>query len=168
MDGTHLHLLVNHVPVLGAFGAVALLLVSFFYGGAVLERAALVLLVVVGVAAGAAKFSGEPAEDTVRGLPGVTRDAIEEHADLGDNAFIGAAVLALLSLGALIRWRQTPLPRGVTLSVLGGAVVLSGTMAYVGLLGGQIRHTEVRPGATKADAAAIEAPRTRAPAEREK
>jgi hypothetical protein len=167
MDGTHLHLLVNHLPILGAFGAVVLLLVSLGYGRAVLERTALALLVVVGIAAGAAKFSGEPAEDTVRGLPGVTRDAIEEHAELGDNAFIAAALLGVLSVAALIRWRQTPLPRAAAYGALGGALLLSGTMAYVGLLGGQIRHTEVRPGATKADALKVEAPRNNASAEKE-
>jgi hypothetical protein len=36
-------------------------------------------------------------------------------------------------------------------------------MAYTGLLGGRVRHTEVRPGATPADAAAIEPPRQRPP-----
>jgi hypothetical protein len=168
MDGTHLHLLVNHLPILGAFGATVLLLVSLVYGRAVLERTALALLVVVAIAAGAAKFSGEPAEDAVRGLPGVTHDAVEEHAELGDNAFIAAAVLGVLSLGALIRWRQTPLPRAAAYGALGGALLLSGTMAYVGLEGGRIRHTEVRPGATKADASKIEAPRSGAAEEREK
>jgi len=36
-------------------------------------------------------------------------------------------------------------------------------MLYTGLLGGQIRHTEVRPGATKADAMTIEPPPQRRP-----
>jgi hypothetical protein len=40
---------------------------------------------------------------------------------------------------------------------------LGGVMVYTGLLGGQVRHTEVRPGATAADAMKIEPPRQRRP-----
>jgi hypothetical protein len=39
-------------------------------------------------------------------------------------------------------------------------------MAYTGLLGGQIRHTEVRPGATPADATVIEPRPVRPPGAR--
>jgi hypothetical protein len=159
MTGVHLHLLVNHVPVLGALFALALLLVAQFYGRAVLERVALVALVVVALGGAAAKFSGEPAEDSVEGLPGVTRSAIHEHEELADNAFIAAAVVGVAALGALIRWRRSPLPRNASYTALAGAAAVTGLMAYTGLLGGQIRHTEVRPGATVVDAVRIEAER---------
>jgi hypothetical protein len=161
MTGTHLHLLVNHVPILGAILATLLLAVSFFYAADVMRRTALVLLLVVAGAGAAAKWSGEPAEDGVRGMPGVTRDAIHEHEELADTAFIAAGVLGLAALVVLYRARQAPVPRGAAMGVLVGAVVVSGLMAQVGLLGGQIRHTEVRPGATKEDALFVEPPRVR-------
>jgi hypothetical protein len=40
---------------------------------------------------------------------------------------------------------------------------VGGAFAYTALLGGEVRHTEVRPGATKADALAIEPQRQRPP-----
>ena len=86
MTGLHMHLLVNHAPILGAFFALALLLVSFGYGQEVLRRTALVALVVVAVAGWAAKLTGDPAEDGVRGLPGVTRAAIHAHEEMADTA----------------------------------------------------------------------------------
>lgn len=163
MTGTHLHLLVNHVPIIGALFALTLLVASMWYGRDVLQRTALVLLVVVGAAAGVSKLSGDPAEDGVRGKPGVTRASIHEHEEMADKAFLAAVALGLFSVVALIRWRNVPLPANATRTALGGAIVVSGLMAYTGLLGGQIRHTEVRPGATDADAVLIEPPRARRP-----
>ncbi len=163
MTGTHQHLLVNHVPIIGAIFALALLLTSLRYGRDVLQRTALAVLFVVGVAGAAAKFSGEPAEDGVRGMPGVTRAAIHEHEEIADNAFLAAAALGLLAGAALWRWRRAALPNSAAIGALVGTVVVTALMAYTGLLGGQIRHTEVRAGATSADAIAIEPPRVQPP-----
>lgn len=168
MTGTHLHLIINHVPILGAAFAALLLLVSLRYGAAVLQRTALALLIVVAIGGGTAKYSGEPAEDGVRGMPGVTRDSIEEHEELADKSFLTAAVLGVLALGILVRWRTTEIPRGAALTALAGSFVVAGMMGYTGLLGGQIRHTEVRTGATAADAIIIEAPRGSESDERER
>lgn len=163
MTGTHLHLLVNHLPIIGAFFALTLLAASMMYGRDVLQRTALVVLIFVGISATAAKFTGDPAEDGVRGKPGVTRAAIHEHEEMADKAFLVAAALGLFSVGALIRFRSSPLPRAAVMTALAGTAVVCGLMAYTGLLGGQIRHTEVRPGATEADAILIEPPRVRRP-----
>ncbi|MBC8089876.1 MAG: hypothetical protein H7Z40_21665, partial [Phycisphaerae bacterium] len=133
MTGTHLHLLVNHVPIIGAIFALGLLLASMRYARDVLHRTALVVLVVVGTAAGAAKLTGEPAEDGVRGMPGVTRAAIHEHEEMADKAFLAAAALGLFSLAAIVRWRSRAIPSGVTVTTLGGTLIVCGLMAFTGL-----------------------------------
>jgi hypothetical protein len=68
-----------------------------------------------------------------------------------------------LALVALFRWRRRPVPAIVTHLALLASLFVGGAFAYTALLGGQIRHTEVRPGATPADAAAIEPRPTRRP-----
>lgn len=163
LSGVHLHLLVNHAPVFGAFFALALLAASFLWAPDVLRRTALVVLVGAAIAGAVANLSGEPAEDAIRGFPGVRRDVIHEHEEFGEKSYIFGAVLGVLALGALVRWRRAPVPNGVAIGALAGAAVLSGMMAYTGLLGGQVRHTEVRPNATPADAITIEPRRARPP-----
>ena len=163
MSGVHLHLLVNHAPILGAFFALALLVASFLFAPDVLRRTALAVLVGVGLAGAMANYSGEPAEDAIRGFPGVRREVIHEHEEMGELSFYAAAAIGVLALGALIRWRRAPVPRVAALGALAGAAVVSGMMAYTGLLGGQVRHTEVRPGATPADAITVEPRRTPGP-----
>jgi hypothetical protein len=161
MSGVHLHLLVNHAPILGAFFALALLVASFIWAPDVLRRTALVVLIGTALAAAASDLTGEPAEDAIRGFPGVKRSVIHEHEELGEKAYIVAVAVGVLAIGALIWRRRAPIGAPVTFGALIGAAVVAGMMAYTGLLGGQIRHTEVRPGATPADATVIEPRPTR-------
>jgi hypothetical protein len=162
-SGAHFHLLVNHVPILGALFALALLLASYFYAGDVLRRTALVVLVVTALGAAASDLSGDPAEDAIRGFPGVHRDQIHAHEAMADKSYYASIVLALAAVGVLVRWRRTPVPASATLVMLVGTAIVSGMMAYTGLLGGQVRHSEVRPGAVAGDATVIEPPRARRP-----
>jgi hypothetical protein len=160
-SGVHLHLLVNHLPLFGALFALALLAASFLWAPDVLRRTALVVLVFTAFAGAAADLTGEPAEDAIRGFPGVKRDVIHEHEEMGEKSYIAAIVVGVLALGALVRWRRDPIPQAGALGSLVGAAVVSGMMAYTALLGGRVRHTEVRPGTTAADAATIEPRRPR-------
>ena len=158
-SGAHLHLLVNHVPIMGALFALALFTSSIWYARGTLQRTALAVLVVVAIFSGIAKLSGDPAENATRGMPGVTRAATHEHEDMADKAFLLAAALGIGAVVCLARWRTAELPSGVIVGCVAGNILVAIAMAYTGLLGGQIRHTEVRPGATAADALAVEPPR---------
>jgi len=158
-SGVHVHLLTNHVPILGALFGLALLVGSLRWAPDVLRRTAFVVLVGTGLAAAAANVTGDPAEDAIRGYPGVRRAMIHDHEEMGDASLIAAGVLGVLALGALVRWRRTPVPGRATLVAIAGAAVVSGMMVYTGLLGGRIRHSELRPGATGADAMIVEPPR---------
>ncbi|HEV7994575.1 MAG TPA: hypothetical protein VGP25_22330 [Gemmatimonadaceae bacterium] len=155
-SGAHLHLLVNHAPVLGTMFALALAVASFLYAPDVLRRTALVVLVGCAIAAAAADYSGDPAENAIRGFPGVRREVIHQHEEMADKAFILSVALGVLSLAALVRWRRVPVPKGAAAGLVLASAFVGGAMLYTSLLGGRIRHTEVRPGATEADAVTIE------------
>lgn len=162
LSGAHLHLLVNHAPVFGTLFAFALLIVSYLYAADVLRRTALVVLILSAIAGAVADLSGDAAKDAIRGFPGVKREIIRAHEAMGDKAYILGIILGVLALIVLIRWRRTPVPASVTIAAVLGTAFVSGAFIYTALLGGQIRHTEVRPGATPADATTIE-PRPSAP-----
>jgi hypothetical protein len=161
-SGAHLHLLVNHAPLFGAIFAFALLVASFIWAPDTLRRTALVALIFTALAAVVADLSGEPAEDAIRGFPGVQRAIIHEHEEFGEKSYIAAAVVGVLALIGLVRFRRAPLTRGATYKMLGSAAIVSGLIAYTALRGGRVPHTEVRPGATEADAMKIE-PRRQPP-----
>ena len=163
LSGAHLHLLVNHAPIFGVLFGLALLVASLVFAPDVLRRAAFVVLSGTAIAGAAANYSGEPAEDSIRGFPGVRRELIHEHEEMGEKSFIAAGMLGLLALGALVKWRRAPVPSSAAVASILGAAVVSGMMVYTGLLGGRVRHTEVRPGGTPADAVVVEPPRVRPP-----
>jgi uncharacterized membrane protein len=162
--GAHLHLLVNHSPIFGCLFAFALLLASYFTSADVLRRTAFVVLIGTAIAGATADLSGDAAEQAVRGLPGVRHDDIEAHSQMADKAYILGGVLGVLALAALVRWRRRPVPAGAATAMVLATAFVGGAMIYTALLGGRIRHTEVRPGATAADALTIEPPRQRRPA----
>jgi len=162
-SGVHIHLLVNHAPIFGSVFAFCLLVVSYFGAPNVFRRTAFVILIITAIAGIVADKTGEPAEDAIRGYPGVKRQIIHDHEDMAEKAWKLAAVLGVVSIGALFRWRRRPIPNGVTVAMVLGTAFVGGAMIYTGLLGGRIRHTEIRPGATDADAVVIEPRRARPP-----
>ena len=147
MNGAHLHLLVNHVPVLGTFLALALLLAALPRGSAAWARNAFRLLVALGVATLGVFLTGEPAEETVEDIAGVAESLIERHEEAALAATIALGALAAFALGALLWFRRRPLPRWVVLAATVGTLVIAGMMGWTANLGGQIRHTEIRSGA---------------------
>lgn len=158
LTGVHLHLLVNHAPIFGAIFALCLFVASYIWAPDVLRRTAFVFLIFTGLAGAASDLTGEPAVHAVRGLPGIKRDVTHAHEDMGEKSFIAAAVVGVLAIGLLFQSRNGSVSNGAAMTGLVASLIVSAMMAYTGLLGGRVRHTEVRAGATPADAAAVEAP----------
>lgn len=156
MSGAHLHLLVNHAPILGAFFALALFIASYIWAPNVLRRTAFVVLIGAAIASAVADLSGDPAEDAIRGFPGVKREVIHDHEGMAEKSFIVAGVAGVIALALLVRSRRSPVPSSAGAIGLLLSAIVAGMMGYTGLLGGRIRHTEVRPGATPQDATVIE------------
>ena len=163
ITGAHFHLLVNHAPIFGFLFATALFFFSFFTAKDTLRRTAMVVLIASAIASVLANISGEPAEHVISGFPGVQRKLIHLHEEMGDKAnYIGIA-LGVLALGALIKWRRNPVPTSIAGIMFLLCAFTSGAFVYTGLLGGRIRHTEVRPGVMKGDELKIEPRRQRPP-----
>jgi uncharacterized membrane protein len=92
-------------------------------------------------------FTGEPAEEAIENLPGFSEAITERHEEFALTATIVVASLGALALGTLALLRKKEIPRRVTLWSFILSIVASGVMGYTALLGGQIRHTEVRASA---------------------
>lgn len=162
-EGAHLHLLINHAPIFGSLFAFLLLLASFFVARNVLRLTAFAVLIATAPIAFIAQRSGEPAEDAIRGFPGVQRKVMHDHEEMGEKAYLISIAVGVLALAGAIYWRKRPVPTSAAIVMTVAAAVATGAMAYTGLLGGRVRHTEVRPGAVEADALIIEPRRQRPP-----
>jgi uncharacterized membrane protein len=144
---THLHLLLNHLPIIVTVLGLLLIAVAVWRKSDALARVALAFFVGGALSALPTYLTGESAEDTVRKLPGVTREVIEAHSDAALISAIFVGMLGVFALWALWRFRSSaPLPAWVVRVALVASIIGSGLMSWTGLLGGEVRHTEVRPG----------------------
>lgn len=149
MNPAHLHLLVNHLPIVGALLALPLLALAIWRRtdlGAL--RAAVLVLVLAAVGAGASMRTGEEAEHAVEDLPWATETLIEEHEERAELATWVTVAAALAGVGL---WAWSERKKAVPLGALLGLGLLSaasaGAMGWVGASGGVIRHEEIRDGA---------------------
>jgi hypothetical protein len=148
MNLTHLHLVLNHIPVVGSLCGLGLLAFALWRHSEDVKRAALGVLAVSALIAIPAYMTGEPAEDGVRGLPGVSKALIERHEEAAGVALGGLLALGALALVGLIWFRgKRLLPAWFGAITLAGALIVSGLMAWAASLGGEVRHTEIRSGA---------------------
>jgi uncharacterized membrane protein len=143
----HLHLLLNHFPIIVTILGLLLLAVAMWRNSDSLTRVALAFFVGGALSALPTYLTGESAEKTARHLPDVTRELIETHSDSAVISAIFVGLLGVFALWALWRFRtDVTLPRWVVRVALVASIIGSGLMSWTGLLGGQIRHTEARPG----------------------
>jgi uncharacterized membrane protein len=143
----HLHLILNHLPIIITGLALVLLSVAAWRRDDYLSRIALAFFVGGALSALPSYLTGEGAEHAVINLPDVSREMIEQHQDMALFAALFVGALGVLAAWALWRYRRPAIvPPMIVRTLLAGGIVGASLMAYTGLLGGQIRHSEVRPG----------------------
>ena len=144
MNWAHVHLAVNHVPVVLIPVAVALLAFAIVRRSAEITGVSLGLLVIAAVLAGGVYLTGEPAEEFVEHLPGITHETIEEHEEAAEIAAVVTVLAGLSALAMLVAGpggQQAPTWLLATTFVL--AFAAAGLMARAANLGGFIRHSEI-------------------------
>lgn len=143
MNAAHLHLILNHVPVVGTFMAFLVLFLGWLGKKTAVQKTALTLFVVVGLVSIPVYLSGSGAEEIVEKFPGVSEKAIEAHEDSAVATLIFIEILSLASLlGFALFGRRENLPRGFLLTVMILTIIAGILTAKTSNLGGQIRHPQ--------------------------
>ena len=155
MNFAHLHLMLNHLPVVGIPVALAFLLYGLKVKNTSLQRFSYLILIALAAVVIPVYLTGEPAEELVEHLPGVAESLIEAHEEAAEISLVLTLVLGAGALAALVFQRN---PRKG--SLLGwGVVVLAlfaiSSLLYTANLGGKIRHTELRSSAVIESASAL-------------
>ena len=155
MSLVHLHLMLNHAPIIGVVFAALLLAIAAWRRSDELIRVALGFLALLGAVTVVVFATGGAAEDAVAKLPTVSRAITERHEDAAVAATVIMTTVGALAVIALVAYRRRPIPRVVIVSAIAAVVASIGVVGYTANLGGQIRHTEIRAGASAASAAAV-------------
>ena len=144
MSLTHLHLLLNHFPVIGLFIGIALVAVALQRRSSELAKVSFGLLVALGAITLVVFFTGESAEEAVENLPGFSESITERHEEWALVSTIALSAVGALALAALAWFRRKDIPRWLTVGVFALSLGSGALMGYTAMLGGQVRHTEAR------------------------
>jgi len=152
MTLVHIHLLLNHWPIIGAFVGLGLFLVALVANSDDLKQISLAFFAFLALLAIPTYMSGNVANEVLKTNTPLPMELIDTHQ--------GAALLALISmeitgLAALIGlWQFSrmsppapgPVARWNSTAVLVLSIATVGLMTVVGNTGGAIRHPEILSG----------------------
>lgn len=144
MNGEQVHLLINHLPIVGSFLGLALaLLATARKGDAGALYAAALVLGLSAAGGGVAYLSGEAAEEAVEARPGFDHDVVEEHEDGALLALVLLAAAAAAGGGlSVLASRGRALPRMSTFAWVAITALSAAAMTRQGLSGRRIGHPE--------------------------
>lgn len=153
MNDAHLHMVVNHFPIIGTILGAGILLTGILFKNNTVKNVAYVLFVVAAVFAAVSMATGEGAEEMVEDMPTVGHDIIHEHEEIAEKLALSLYVLGVVSLFGLYanikKISQAKLAAILTLVI---SVIAIYFAQLTGTTGGEIRHTEIRENATGAEA----------------
>lgn len=147
MNYAHLHLIINHLPILGIPFATVFLAHGLWKGNSESQKFSLLMLVLISLLVLPVYFTGDPAEHQIEELPGVLESFIHMHEEAAEVSLVLtllAGASALVSLWALMKRKLWT--RKVMMATFALSVIAAGSLGYTGNLGGKVRHTEVRSG----------------------
>ncbi len=146
MNAAHLHLILNHIPVLGSLFGLILLLFGIFRRSNLLVNVALITFLISAAVTLPVDWTGEEAEEILEEM-GVDHDIIHEHEEAAELSILLMLVLGGVALTTLLfrAWRHQ-MGGWLTYLTLVLGMVVFGVMARTANTGGQIRHPEIRPG----------------------
>ena len=149
MNLAHLHLLLNHWPIIGTYVGVALILVSLFWRSNDIRQVSHALFAFLALVTIPAYLSGNAAAESTKEL-NLAMPLIEAHEGAAMMAFISLELTGLVALIGLWRFSRTKSPVNTPSWSTAGVFVLSiltaALMAVAGTTGGDIRHPEILSG----------------------
>jgi uncharacterized membrane protein len=144
MNLPHVHLLLNHFPIIGTIIALGLFLFALIGKSDDLKKASLVIFAGIALLTIPTYMSGNGAEEVLSKLPGVSKNAIMAHNNAALVSIVFVELTGLFAWLGLWQFRRFLHARTWTLTTV---VVLSAItvyfMAVTGTTGGQIRHSEI-------------------------
>jgi hypothetical protein len=159
MNLAHVHLLLNHFPVIGTMIGIGLFVVALIGKNLDLQRASLVIFLGIALITIPTYQSGNAAQHAIKNIPGVSAELMQAHNDAALLAFLLMEITGAVSWFGLWQFRRTSrIGRGTLAFVALLALVTLGLMSNAANIGGMIRHPEILNGPVASPTAAIVAP----------
>ncbi len=145
MNDAHLHLVVNHFPIIGTIFGLGILIAGMVLKNKTTINIAYILFIISAIFGFASMYTGEGAEEMVEDMPSIGDRIIHEHEEMAEKLALILYVLGAISLlGLYLNIKQHSKAKVITYLALTVAVVGVFIGKEVGTTGGEVRHTEIR------------------------
>lgn len=144
MNFAHIHLILNHIPVVGIPVAILFLGYGLYQKNSSAQKFAMLVLIGLSAIVLPVYFTGEPAEKLIEHLPGFAESVIEPHEDAAMISLILTLISGAAALIALWFQKDPKKSRMFNVGVLTIACIAVISLLYTANLGGKVRHTELR------------------------
>ena len=145
VTAAHIHLALCHVPVMAILFGLIWLAFGLWRGSRDIQKAALVMFVLAAILAVPLYLTGGTASGVIKGLPGFSDPILEQHQAAAGVTLAGCLVLGFVALAGLLLFRGRAVAVRFSMGLLAGALVVGSLVIWTANLGGQIRHSEIRP-----------------------
>jgi len=143
MNPTHIHLLLNHFPIVGTLIGSAILLYSIIKNQNNGKITGAFIIAGMAIIAIPVFLTGEPAEESVEDLAGISKTLIHDHEEASEKAFWLMEATGAFSLLALVLYKsKSAFSSKAFLIACAFSAISFLAMAWTGYLGGKIRHPE--------------------------
>lgn len=149
MNDAHFHLVVNHFPIILPMVGALILIIGLIAKSDAVKRTGFLMFVLGAVSSMIAMASGEGAEEIVEKMGNIDHYFVHEHEEKAELFAIISYILGAIALFGL--WASFTKKKFANI-VAFAALLMSGVSLHfakeTGTSGGEIRHTEIRPGQT--------------------
>ena len=144
MNATHIHLILNHFPIIGSLIGFVILIYGLYTNNTSIQKLALFLFIALAIISIPVYLSGDEAEETVEHISGISKNTIHEHEEMAEKALVLMEILGVTSLFFFYNQKKQYISDKVLLKII---AVLSFITVFVFVLvgnyGGKIRHSEI-------------------------
>jgi uncharacterized membrane protein len=148
MNDAHLHMVVNHFPIIGTIFGFGILIVGLVLKNKTLMNTSYALFIIAAIFGAISMATGEGAEELVEDMPNIGKQIIHEHEELAEKLAVLLYVLGTLSLiGLYLNFKNNVKAKLLSFLILGISTAGLFLVQKVGTSGGEIRHTEIRENA---------------------
>lgn len=145
MTPGYVHLLLNHLPVVGILAGIPILLIGLLRGQAILQKTALWIFLASAVFTVPVYFSGDNAEHEIEEYALVSEHELEEHEDWGKRSMWLGVALGLLSIvGFLQMSRNAAAAQKTIWAIFIFSLLVMVSHGITSMEGGKIRRPELR------------------------
>lgn len=141
MNEAHLHLITNHLAIVGTLFAGIVLLIGLLSNSAQTRFASFILLFISSIAGYITFKTGHEAEESVEHIKEISEYLIEQHEEIAEKALWFIILLFIASIVGLYAYQKSlAAEKKISWIILLICMISFSIFAYTGYLGGQIMH----------------------------